>query len=232
MARRSRQLELPTPRTWGGARRGAGRPPIDGRRPTVPHRSRPEHDPHHPVHVTIRAKRGNRSLRAARPFAAVYVAIAAASNDGFRVIHFSVQDDHIHLIVEAQDKVTLWRGITGLKIRTARALNRALNRAGSIWNGKYHARALRTPRETRTALLYVLQNWKKHIPGAHGIDGRSSGPWFDGWTGVSFVPTTPSPVVRPQTWLAARGWRERGGGTLRRDEQPAAARPAATATAP
>jgi hypothetical protein len=225
MARRSRQLELPPAATWGGARRGAGRPPSKGRRRAVPHRARPEHDGHHPVHVTLRAARGIVSLRAARSFVALCTTIAAASNAEFRIVQFSIQADHLHIIVEARDKRTLWRGLAGFKIRAARALNRALDRAGRVWDGKYHARALRTPRETRTGLLYVLQNWKKHLKGARGIDGRSSGPWFEGWSSAPIRPALPSPVARPQTWLASRGWHERGGGALRPDERPAASAP-------
>ena len=177
--------------------------------------------------MTLRAVRGLPSLRSARVFAAARAAIAAGSGANFRIIHFSVQDDHVHLIVEAQDKRALWQGVGGLRIRAARALNGAMDRAGRVWNGKYHARALRTPRETRTALVYVLQNWKKHIRGAQGVDGRSSGPWFGGWAWTPPSPAAPTPVVPPQTWLAARGWRDRGGGALRNDELPAPSTPSA-----
>jgi len=221
LARRPRQLELPPAKTWGGARRGAGRPA--GPRPAVPHIARPDHARRHPVHVTIRAQRALPSLRAAQPFAAIRAAIAVASNDRFRVVHFSVQGDHLHAIVEADDKKSLSLGIAALKVRAARAVNRTLGRHGPVWSGKYHARALRTPRETRNALLYVIQNWKKHIRGARGIDGRSSGPWFDGWTKSSVAPPMPSPVAPARTWLASKGWRERGGGPLGHHETPAAA---------
>jgi hypothetical protein len=107
-------------------------------------------------------------------------------------------------------------------VRVARAVNRALARKGAVWGDRYHARELRTPNETRSALVYVLQNWKKHIRGAQGIDGRSSGPWFDGWATRVSRPPAPCPVVIPQTWLAAHGWRQKGGGPLRLDEAPAA----------
>jgi len=67
-----------------------------------------------------------------------------------------------------------------------------------------------------------FKNWKKHIRGASGIDGRSSGFWFDGWAKAPPSPTTPSPVAPARTWLASRGWRERGGGPIGVDEMPAA----------
>ena len=82
---------------------------------------------------------------------------------------------------------------------------------------------LTTPREARTGILYVLQNWLKHVRGACGIDGRSSGPWFDGWSSPPPPPPNPSPVARPRTWLAAVGWWLKGGGTLEADEAPATA---------
>src|SRR5437867_3946747 len=87
---------------------------------------------------------------------------------------------------------------------------------------RYHARALRTPREVRNALVYVLQNWRKHVPGARGVDARSSGRWFEGWrTPVERIPASP-PVVPPRTWLAAVGWRKLG--LLHVDEGPAVTR--------
>jgi putative transposase len=221
MARRPKQMELPVT-CWGGSRRGAGRPTSPGRRPPVPHRARPDHKQRFPVHVTLRARDGLPSLRSTRVFAAVRDAIGLASNGRFRVIHFSVQVDHVHTIVEADDRSAVSKGTRGLIVRVARAVNRALGRTGPVWGDRYHSRELRTPSETRTALVYVVQNWKKHIRGASGIDGRSSGPWFDGWSKLPPSPATPSPVQRPNTWLAAKGWRERGGGPLRADEGPSA----------
>ena len=213
MARRPRQLRLRVP-TWGGARSGAGRPRLRDRRTSVPHRPRPEHNPRHPVHITLRARKATPSFRGPAAFAALAASMAAASSSTFRLVVFSVQTDHVHAIVEAENKRALSLGVAGLRIRAARSLNRVFDRAGSVWSGKYHARALRTPRETRTAIVYVLQNWKKHVRGVSGIDPCSSGPWFDGWKDAQPSPATPSPVARPRTWLATRGWRERGGGAI------------------
>jgi REP element-mobilizing transposase RayT len=184
---------------WGGRRRAAGRKPIPGRRPPVAHRARPDHRATYPVHVTLRACPAVRSLRAASVLALVRRAIAHGSSANFRIIHFSVQMDHIHLIIEAGDRVALSRGVAGPTIRAARAINRALRRRGRVWDDRYHARDLRTPRETRTGIVYVLQNWKKHLRGARGIDGCSSGPWFDGWVARGPAPRARSPAVAPRT---------------------------------
>ena len=128
MDRRPAQLSLPIPPTWGGPRPGAGRKPAPGRRPGVPHCRRPGHVAAHPVHVTLRATHAVRSLRSDRVFPAVRSALAAASHAGFRIIQFSAQTDHLHLIIEADDRTRLSSGLRGLAIRVARAVNRALGR--------------------------------------------------------------------------------------------------------
>ena len=120
-------------RTWGGRHAGAGRKPSSGRR-SVMHRQRPAHDARCPVHVTMRAGAGLASLRSAGLFSAVRRALTMASDDGFRVLQFSVQMDHVHLLVEAEGTADLRSGIQGLAIRIARAVNRALGRRGRIWS--------------------------------------------------------------------------------------------------
>jgi putative transposase len=209
------QRELPF-RTWGGRRRGAGRKP-KGERAGVPHVARPQHKGCHPVHVTLRAARRLPSLRREVVFRAIENAIACCHRSSFRVVHFSVQVDHVHLLVEAADKNALSRGASGLSIRTARAVNRVLRRGGRVWGDRYHARALCTPREVRHAIVYVLMNWRKHIRAARGLDPRASGSWFDGWLprahAVSLPRTqlgTTSPVATARTWLATKGWRRHG----------------------
>jgi REP element-mobilizing transposase RayT len=233
-ARQRPQLALPLPSTWGGRRPGAGRKP-SGRAVGVPHRVRPVHLARHPVHVTLRARRAVGSLHARRVFPLVRAALTAASGPSFRLVHFSVQADHVHLLVEARDKAALSLGMRGLVIRLARAVNRARGRWGAVWADRYHGRALTTPREVRHALVYILMNYKKHRPeaewkahapgqkhrpGAWGIDPYSSGRWFAGWRGRPVIPPAgvPSPVAAPRTWLARDGWRRYG--LIGLDEQP------------
>jgi len=85
-------------------------------------------------------------------------AIARGSNASFRIVHFTVQSNRLHFLVEAEGCRQITRGMQGLGIRLAKAINRALGRKGRVWNDRYHARALRTPREVRNALVYVLAN--------------------------------------------------------------------------
>lgn len=203
------ELNFPVRHTWGGRRKGAGRPPGPGRRNT-PHRARPLHRAAHPVLVTLRARPEVASLRALRVFERITRAIAAAQNESFRIVEFSVQGDHIHLIVEANGKRELSSGMRGLSIRIARSVNRCLNRKGRFWGDRYHARALGSPREVRNAILYVVMNHRHHGH-ADPIDPRSSAPWFDGFRAATGGPTPPdSPVRRSETWLGRDGWRRHG----------------------
>jgi hypothetical protein len=184
----------------------------------VTHRKRPTHDPHHPVHVTLRASAGLPSLRFEHVWVALERAVSRASNGTFRVVHFSAQADHLHLLVEADAPRRLASGMQGLAIRAAKAINRAIGRHGQVWSDRYHARALATPREVRNALVYVLQNWRKHLRSADGLDPRSSAEWFCGWRDGRNTVHQPSPVAPPRTWLARRGWQRCG--LIGRDEGP------------
>src|SRR3984885_10820517 len=215
------QLELPGAKGWGGARAGAGRKLVAAR-PSPAHRPRPRHVARWPVHVTLRAREALPSLRSARVFPAVRRALSASHKAAFRVVHFSVQTDHVHLVVEGDAPVALVRGVQGLAVRCAKPLNRALGRRGRVWSSRYHARALRTPTEARRGLVYVLLNFRKHLRAAPGVDPRSSGAWFGGWRQARHASRDPSPVVSPRTWLATVGWR-RAGGAIALDEHPGGA---------
>jgi hypothetical protein len=159
--------------------------------------------------VTLRAASGLGSLRANAVFPAVRAALIAATSSRFRVLQFSVQKDHLHLVVEASTPTGFERGVRGLAIRVARAVNRVLRRTGSVWGDRYHSHVLKTPREVRNALVYVLNNWRKHEPAARGLDPRSSAAWFDGWQRPARSESG-SPVARARTWLASVGWKVRG----------------------
>jgi hypothetical protein len=217
--RRGRQLELPAGSRRGGKRRGAGRKLV-ARRPTPPHRPRAPHQARWPVHVTLRVRDALPSLRSARVFPVLQRSLAASHKTAFRVVHFSVQTDHVHLVVEGDHPVALARGLQGLAVRCAKAVNRAVKRRGSLWRSRYHSHALRTPTEARRGFVYVLLNFRKHLRAAPGVDPRSSGAWFGGWRHASRPPRDASPVATPRTWLAAVGWR-RAGGSVAVSERPA-----------
>jgi len=100
----------------------------------------------------------------------------------FQVVHHSIQSNHLHLIVEAADRRALSRGVQGLLVRIARALNRLWRRCGSVFADRFHERELLNPRQVRNALVYVLQNLRKHGIQLAGPDPYSSGPEFNGWS--------------------------------------------------
>jgi REP element-mobilizing transposase RayT len=153
-------------------------------------------------------------LRSKGVYAALRAAFAAGCDRfGFRLTQYSVQKDHIHMIAEAKDGRALARGMQGLLIRVAKALNRVWGRRGSVFPDRYHERALRTPREVRSALAYVLNNARRHgLRLAQGMDFFSSGPWFDGWRETFRTRGVPQtrPVATGRTWLLRTGWRRRG----------------------
>jgi hypothetical protein len=88
-------------------------------------------------------------------------------------------------------------------------VNRLLCRRGHVWSDRFHSRMLRTPREVRNALVYVLNNFRKHVRSARGFDPCSSARWFDGWRGVRPMTTEKPMVAAARTWLAHAGWRLR-----------------------
>ena len=124
---------------------------------------------------------------------------------------FSLQSNHVHLIAEAEDARALSRGMQGLLVRMARALNALWERSGSVFSDRFHSRALRTPKEVRAALVYVIQNARRHGVRAGAIDPFSSGTWFDGWKERFAVRgVLPAIVAAARTWLLCEGWRRRG----------------------
>jgi putative transposase len=228
-ATRSGQLRLAFPCGWGGARRGAGRKRVAVRSCT-PHRARPAHRQSEPAHVTLRSHL--HCLRTQFLFPTVRTAIGRATRRdaaAFRVVHFSVQSDHVHLVVEARDKAALSAGVRSVAIRIALYVNQLLRRRGQFWADRWHGRALASPREVRNALVYVLANFRKHarraLPG--GVDPFSSAAWFDGYgtdQQLRFAARSPpcrdtiAPVSSPRTWLLGSGWKRHG--LIGTDEAP------------
>jgi len=215
---RQRQLEFPR---HGGARKGAGRKP-KGDVAGPSHATRASTPARHPLLVTQRLCAGLSSLRKRAEHEVVLGAIAdAAQRDGFRIVHFSVQTNHLHYVCEAQDARSLTSGMRSLGVMIARRLNQLWSRTGQVFAERFHARALATPTEVQQALAYVLNNARKHGIIGDGPDPFPSGPWFDGWTPDSAAPARSGPEGRrgprrgvptaaAETWLLRVGWRRRG----------------------
>ena len=230
------QQELFKPR--GGKRAGAGRKP-KGRRAGSPHETRPEISGREPLHVVIRVADDVRGLRKRTMYRALRQATLAAARreqrrepeDGaFRIVHVSMQQTHVHMLVEADNKEALSRGMQSFQISAAKHVNAALvdkrgqRRRGAVFPDRFHQEIIRTPRQARHTLAYVLNNWRKHRADTWGlastwnVDPFSTGALFAGWRErlgqplMWTMPATYQPmfVYLPQTWLLSVGWQKAG----------------------
>ena len=197
----------------------------------MPHRRREVLKPRTPLHVTVRCGQEVRGLRRRRVAQVLARAFrAGCARDGFRIVQFSVQGNHIHLVIEADSARGLSEGMRAWTIRVARAINRALGRTGEVFPDRYHAVTLRTPKQVRAALCYVLQNARRHgLDVPRGCpDPFSSAWWFTGWkdqrwrVGLKAAPEGTC-VAAAEGWLLKVGWKRWG--LIGVDEVPAA-RPA------
>lgn len=220
----------------GGYRAGAGRP--RGRSDHyVPHVRREQVSRHQGVHVTLERAAGLPSLRRPRAHALIVAVLGAEKRrQGFRLVHYAVRPDHLHLICEADDTRALSRGIQRIGARLGRGLNRMFGRSGRLFRDRFHGRVIKTPRQMRNTLRYVLLNHgsvagaapdgaaaderRRHGELLGGIDAYSSGPWFDGWKGrrSRAGPDAAAPVTAPCSWLLRIGWRR--GGLIDWDDVP------------
>ncbi|MBK9071543.1 MAG: transposase [Myxococcales bacterium] len=227
----------------GGKRPGAGRKP-NGEVAMVSHLRRPKHKAAHPLHISLKVLPGVPNLRQPRLVRVITHAMRQvhsvqqgdASRGAFRIVEFSVQDTHVHLLAEAADQRAMSSGMASLAIRIARAVNRALGREGKVWRDRYYARRLTVPKEVRNALVYVLLNSVKHKPDrvAAGrrqtstrvlVDVRcTSAAWFKGFAPsceaalrVAGASPHDAPVAPAATWLLTTGWRRHGLIDPRRD---------------
>jgi REP element-mobilizing transposase RayT len=209
------------PKTWGGAREGAGRKKT-GKCLDAPHRVRPALSKHHPIHVVLRTRKDVSRLRRGPVLRAIDRALRhVLGQHAFRVVHMSIQHNHLHLLVEAEDKDALSHGMRSLTISAARAINRVLGRKGRVFAYRYNATPITNPRQMRNALSYVLNNWRRHhedmrSPAARQacIDPYSTAIRFAGWkeTARFAIPDGYKPLssAEPQTWLLRIGWRRHG----------------------
>jgi REP element-mobilizing transposase RayT len=229
----------------GGKRRGAGRKP-NGPRAGERHEARPAFKPYHPLHVVMRVVPAVGSLRRRTLYQAIRQAtITAALREWFRIVHVSLQRNHVHMLVEADDKAALARGMQGFQISAAKHINAALGdgecrRRGKVFADRYHMEVITTPTRARHALGYVLGNWRHHgedregLPSTWLVDPFSTGILFPDWKELGDQPwmwpirdTYDLLVVRtPRSWLLREGWK-RGGGLISARDVPGERRAAA-----
>lgn len=192
------QQKLPF-KQWGGARRGAGRKRRSARR-NVAHRPRRRFR-RGTLHVTLRLRAEVWNLRSHRCFRALRRAFErGCERFGYRLVHFSVQGNHLHLVVEAPDEVELGRAMKGLEVRMARALNHVMRRRGPVFADRYHSHLLRSPREAANAVRYVLENWRRHALCPAGAVANQPDPYCSG-----SPRSGPSLVAQPRWWMLRVG---------------------------
>jgi len=187
----------------------------------APHRTRPRVRKYDVQHVVLRTRRDVPRLRRGKTYEAIRRALQRTLGEtAFRVVHTSIQRNHLHFLIEANDGAALSHGMRSLAIMAARAINRVLGRTGSVFAYRYHATAISSPRQMRNALAYVLNNWRRHdedesSEAAHRavLDRYSTAIHFRGWReGVFAVPARfePLPSAAPETWLLRVGWERHG----------------------
>ena len=221
MRKRAAQLDLdlrPAP-TWGGARKGAGRKKTSR---DVAHIARPEISKRHPLHVVLRTRKDVPRLRRGPTYRAIERALRhTLAEHAFRVVHTSIQHNHLHFLVEANDKRALSHGMRSLTICAALAINRVLGRRGEVFAYRYNAKPITNPRQMRNALSYVLNNWRRHhehlrsqAAGRSRLDPYSTAIHFRGWREPPQLAVrsdyVPLPSAEPQTWLLRVGWQRYG----------------------
>jgi REP element-mobilizing transposase RayT len=164
------------------------------------------------------------SLRRHKAYEVIRHALGrVATRPDARVVQVSIQGDHLHLVVEADNRQALARAVAAFKISMARQLNRALGgRRGPVFADRYHAEAITSPRQARHTLAYVLNNWRHHEHDRWAqrddftVDPFASAVGFDVWREPALVPSrhplgyAPLPVARPTAWLLTTGWRRHG----------------------
>jgi putative transposase len=211
----------------GGPRKNAGRKPTGD---FASHAFRPEIDKCHPQHVTLRVVSDVGWLRRLDMYAAVRHALRTvlARSHEFRIVHLSIQNTHVHLLVEASDKHSLANGMRAFQISAAKTINAAYSRRrrlanrrrGRVFADRYYAEDIGSVRQVRNTLSYVLNNWRRHKDdaGAYSLfggrlDPYASGLAFAGWREP--VPPDerslprdyePPEVSDPRTWLLGVGF--------------------------
>jgi len=212
----------------------------------VSHAARPSFETTRALHVTLRVLDVIGRLRTRSAYMAIReAAITVLKHEAFRIIQMSIEGTHIHLVVEADSRAALSAGMKAFEISAAKHLNAEFSRAGGWWQRKraarlghalpkrrkgrvfsdrYHETFIKTPKQARHALAYVLNNWRRHredraaIARGWLIDPFATGWAFDGWKERADTPFVwkvrdtyqPIPVWLPKTWLLRTGWKMHG----------------------
>ena len=130
---------------------------------SLPHEIRPTLAASYPLHITLRVQPAIKTLRDFDIYPAFQKATITAAKFGqsmdddqwFRIVHLSIQSNHVHLLVEASSSDALSRGMQSFEISAAKWINKAVGkrfkrrRRGSVFADRYHAEPITSPMQTR-----------------------------------------------------------------------------------
>jgi REP element-mobilizing transposase RayT len=161
--RKGTQLKLTNPKN-------AGRPAIQDR--GIRHTKREEIRRETPLHLTIKLIRAD--VQNKTVLKALRHAILRARLQGLRIIHYSLEHDHIHLYAESDDNKILARAMKALGGSLIKKINKYFKVKGRCYKTRYHLRILRSATEVKNVINYILKNGIKHKRTKSVIDPYNS----------------------------------------------------------
>jgi REP element-mobilizing transposase RayT len=114
------------------------------------------------LHLTLKIEKNKANLKNKSILKALQHSIKKARSLGLKVIHYTLEYDHVHLLIEASDKISLGKGMQSLGISFSKGINKIKKQTGKVFKTRYHFRKLNSPREIKNALNYILGNGIKH----------------------------------------------------------------------
>jgi REP element-mobilizing transposase RayT len=169
--------------------------------------------------VTLRVLDSVGRLRVRGVLGAVAEALrVVGQRDDLRIVHTSIQNNHLHLYCEATSRHGLAEGMRAFKTSVARRINRVMGRKGHVFADRYHVEVIKSPKHARATLCYVMNNWRKHGADRNcrdRVDPFATGMWFRGWKerDIPDKLVIPEGVIvlpyrEPRTWLLREGWKK------------------------
>jgi REP element-mobilizing transposase RayT len=114
------------------------------------------------LHLTLKIEKNKANLKNKSILKALQQSIKKARLLGLKVIQYTLEYDHVHLLVESSDKISLGKGMQSLGISFSKKINKIKKQNGKVFKTRYHFRKLSTPREIKNVLNYILGNGVKH----------------------------------------------------------------------
>lgn len=138
----------------------AGRPAKND--PGIRHSSRMKFSKLTSFHLTIKVRENKADIQSKKLLKALHHAIARARLKNLKVIHYTLEYNHVHLLVETNDHRILHAGMQALGISFSKAINKVKSLKGHVYKHRYHQRKIGSARELKNVLLYIFNNGKKH----------------------------------------------------------------------